>query len=68
MAGREVVVRLAAPLGNHVLINLGNGFGTSTFGSPLAVIPHTTEIFYDQDREFAMQRWCRGESGDARYV
>ncbi|MEU9508230.1 hypothetical protein AB0D32_18365 [Micromonospora sp. NPDC048170] len=35
---REVVVRLAAPLGNRVLIRLAHGPGSSTFGSPVTVI------------------------------
>jgi hypothetical protein len=35
---REVVVRLGAGLGNRVLINLGHGVGSDTFGSPLTVI------------------------------
>ena len=35
---REVVVRLAAPLGNRVLICLAHGPGSSTFGSPRTVI------------------------------
>lgn len=35
---REVVVRLATPLGNRVLICLAHGPGSSTFGSPVTVI------------------------------
>ncbi len=35
---REVVVRLAAPLGNRALICLGHGPGSATFGSPVAVV------------------------------
>ncbi len=35
---REVVVRLAAPLGNRVLVGIGHGPGTTTFGSPMTVL------------------------------
>ncbi|KAB1107470.1 hypothetical protein F6X54_26500 [Micromonospora aurantiaca] len=35
---REVVVRLAAPLGNRVLIGIGHGPGTTTFGLPITVL------------------------------
>ncbi|MFJ5665782.1 hypothetical protein ACIQAR_08820 [Micromonospora chalcea] len=38
---REVVVRLAAPLGNRVLIHTGHGPGTPTFGSPITVLTPT---------------------------
>ncbi|GLI01773.1 hypothetical protein [Phytohabitans aurantiacus] len=39
MERREVVVRLAAPLGNRVLISRGHGPGADTFGAPLTVLP-----------------------------
>ncbi len=35
---REVVVRLAAPLGNRVLVGIGHGPGTTTFGPPITVL------------------------------
>ena len=35
---REVVVRLAAPLGNRVLIWLADGAGSDTCGAPRTVI------------------------------
>ncbi|MEE3918664.1 hypothetical protein V2I01_09675 [Micromonospora sp. BRA006-A] len=35
---REVVVRLAAPLGNRVLVGVGHGPGTTTFGLPITVL------------------------------
>ena len=35
---REVVVRLAAPLGNRVLVGIGHGPGTTTFGLPITVL------------------------------
>jgi hypothetical protein len=38
---REVVVRLAAPLGNRVLIGIANGVDSDTFGAPLTVITST---------------------------
>jgi hypothetical protein len=39
MAGdREVTVRLAAPLGNRVLIWGAHGWGSNTLGSPLPVV------------------------------
>ena len=36
---RSTVVRLAAPLGNRVLIRLGCGIGTNSFGTPVPVTP-----------------------------
>ena len=35
---REVVVRLAAPLGKRVLIHTGHGPGAPAFGSPITVL------------------------------
>ena len=53
---REVVVRLAAPMGGRALIN--------EYGSPLTVVPHSARIVTDEDRIRAMERWYETGSGN----
>ena len=61
-ADREVVARLAAPLGNRVLIGKGNGVGTSNFGSPLTVVPFATVGKDDGFTLWQNTRWSKTRS------